>query len=278
MLAAGSLAQVELAMTKAVGVGSLTADPALASKDREKFLGDSNIELVYTPMTPCRLVDTRTAGQTALVNGNTRSYLVTGGSYGGAAGCAVTGTFSGSEPAAVAVNLTVIGSTFGNVEIRPYLAANLTSTVNIIANQAVANSTVVGTCRGCGPDIQVEAQIGAGGNAHVLVDLLGFFTEPFATAVDCLNVIKPTTSTIAAFSGGVPGYGFNFFTSACAAGYSVTGGSCQIQGASSSTRAHMQSSTGQFGVNSWYCNAGNWDSSSTYTLQTSATCCRVPGK
>ena len=53
-------------------------------------LGDSQADLVYTPLTPCRIIDTRVAGG-AIAAGATRDFLVTGTSFasqgGSATGC-----------------------------------------------------------------------------------------------------------------------------------------------------------------------------------------------
>ena len=43
-------------------------------------LGDSQADLVYTPVTPCRIIDTRLAGG-AIAAGTTRSFLVTGTNF-----------------------------------------------------------------------------------------------------------------------------------------------------------------------------------------------------
>jgi len=55
-------------------------------------LGDSQADLVYTPVTPCRIIDTRYAGG-PIPAGTTRSFLVTGTNYsaqgGIATGCGV---------------------------------------------------------------------------------------------------------------------------------------------------------------------------------------------
>ena len=58
----------------AVGLGSFAGPPVA-----QAFLGASGADLVYTPVTPCRIVDTRVAGAGGpLMPGVPRDFLVSG--------------------------------------------------------------------------------------------------------------------------------------------------------------------------------------------------------
>ena len=81
-------------------------------------LGDKEQDLVYTPLPPCRIVDTRIRGGKFAAN-QTRNYSVNGNttSQGGSASCGVPNGVN--EPAAVVLNLTSSGGT-GNGFLTAY--------------------------------------------------------------------------------------------------------------------------------------------------------------
>ena len=117
---------------------------------QEKALGDATQDLLYTPITPCRLFDTRPSqgGAGALVPSVTRTYGVTGavGAQGGPGGCAApsgavvalvhVGTLSpagsgllnageqGTSPLASATLVYQAGDQYGTVMSIPLNAAN----------------------------------------------------------------------------------------------------------------------------------------------------------
>src|SRR5437867_661337 len=92
-------------------VGLLVAVPMsapVASKVNTKVLGDTSDDLVYTPVTPCRIVDTRFGAGGTLLAGQTRNWIAANpagnfGSQGGAAtNCGIP-----VKPAGVMANITV---------------------------------------------------------------------------------------------------------------------------------------------------------------------------
>jgi hypothetical protein len=83
-------------------------------------LGDTQADLVYTPVTPCRIIDTRIAGGPLAV-GTPRNFFVTGTDYsaqgGSPAGCGVP---HGPATAAV-INLAAVNATgLGHLRITPF--------------------------------------------------------------------------------------------------------------------------------------------------------------
>jgi len=117
-------------------------------------------------VTPCRLLDTRNPvgayGGPALASGRSRSVIVRGQ-------CGVPSTAQ-----AVAVNVTVTRPTaMGNLTVYPSdVAPPLASMLNYAAGQTRANGAVVGLS-GSGALSILASQ--AAGNAHVVLDLTGYF-------------------------------------------------------------------------------------------------------
>ena len=121
-------------------------------------LGDAAADLVFTPVFPCRIFDTRPSeggagpygdGTITSTPNNTRNYLVYGtgaeiGPQGGnSAGCPAPN----GEPSAISVNFTVVPiATIGHITAYPYggILPNA-SIVNFYANTNIANSTIVQT-------------------------------------------------------------------------------------------------------------------------------------
>jgi hypothetical protein len=128
---------------------------------------------VYTPVTPCRIVDTRLAGG-AIPPGGIRSYNGYGNvaSQGGnAAGC----PSPKGEPLAVALDIVAVPlSGIGYLTAYPYgSTAPLASMVSYKAGaQNVANSGTVKTCFNCSKDISIKSYYGT---AHVVIDVLGYY-------------------------------------------------------------------------------------------------------
>jgi hypothetical protein len=140
-------------------------------------LGDSQADLVYTPLTPCRIIDTRLAGG-AIAAGTARTFLVTGADYsaqgGSATGCGVP---YGPTSAAV-VNFVAVNPTgAGNFSLSPFGSPMpLSSIINFRAGVNLANGLVVATCNPstatCDSDITIKANASA---ADLVADVQGYF-------------------------------------------------------------------------------------------------------
>jgi parallel beta-helix repeat protein len=164
------------------GVGPGTGDAVASGVDYDPWLTEissctTNPEnLLYVPVTPCRIVDTRLAGG-AIPPGGIRSYNVYGdvASQGGnPVGC----PSPKGEPYTAHINVTAVPLGNGNIVAYPFGSpAPNASLVNYRASaQNVANSATVKTCFGCGKDINIKSRVGT---AHVIIDVLGYdFKKP----------------------------------------------------------------------------------------------------
>jgi len=144
---------------------------------QEKALGDAADDIVYTPITPCRLVDTRGSypavyqGAGAFSSGEIRTYTVAGGN-----GVCATQLPVGLNPSAIQVQVFGIpinggssgdievlaeGKTFGASATLVYLGNVLFTSASTIAQVNLANNRI---------GVQVR-----GGGAHVAIDVVGYF-------------------------------------------------------------------------------------------------------
>ena len=78
----------------------------LAGPEDMLRVGDSTVDYTYTPVTPCRIVDTRRGGGGVFSPGQSREYFVYGsvGAQGGSAIC----SSSKGEPRGVHLNVTAV--------------------------------------------------------------------------------------------------------------------------------------------------------------------------
>lgn len=188
----------------------------LGNPDVPLALGDTDEDLVYTPVAPCRIVDTRNSGG-VITGGYSRSFLVYGaagdlnGQGGNAAGC-----FSPvGEPQAVHVNVTVVPASGGG-NVRVYPAGETTpnaSLVNYKPGVNIANAATVQTTAGTAGEADIEVYTSQ--DAHVVIDVMGYYAMPEKTALE-------------AYTTGIQGFVLNNDVLAlgapCASGFTVTGG------------------------------------------------------
>jgi hypothetical protein len=155
--------------------------------------GDFARDLVYTPVAPCRIVDTRAAGG-SLAAGVPRSFRVTGVGLdvqgGSIAGCGVpVGLASGVILNFVAVN----PAGPGNLRAWAYASAPVpppnASILNYNAGANIANGLAIPICDPTAPDpCPQDFRVQADGNgAQLVVDVVGYFhrlaTEAFQPTV-----------------------------------------------------------------------------------------------
>jgi hypothetical protein len=168
-----------LAASKAESWDALRA-AAFGRSALPALLGDSDQDLVFFPVAPCRLFDTRLAGG-ALTAGVVRTFGVNGavGSPGNMTpqGGAASNCGIPVDPAAVVVTLTAV-SPAGAGNFRAWASGDpvpLASALNYSpALPALANTTVIPVCMGCGTglDIDMRADVSA---AHAVGDVVGYF-------------------------------------------------------------------------------------------------------
>jgi hypothetical protein len=167
------------AVTRLVGGTAREVDPLV--------LGDEASDLVYFPVAPCRILDTRfgtgtwagplAAGPAAIYPVAHNQNLVAQG--GNAAGCGVP-----TDPAAIALTVVAVSPSAAG-DLRLYKLNDPlpgASAINYapVPGLNVANTTIVPTCQICGYDFDIKVDAGA---THVVADVVGYFWKPtFPTA------------------------------------------------------------------------------------------------
>jgi hypothetical protein len=244
-------------------------------------LGSATSDLVFVPITPCRVVDTRNAGGPIGANTQRNFYYYSDGGNGfGAQGgdpgplgttCPST-VFGGTPPAAAAATVTAVNTTAaGNFVVwggGPSNSIPNTSALNWgQAGAVIANTTVVpGGLRVNGNlDFAVRYN-GPTGSSDVVVDIVGYYVENVATALDCTTTLASGPLPISNFT-----TDFTINYPACPTGYSQTGGFCNGGGNTGATGIYLIES-GPTGC-TWRNTSG-----ATQTGNAVSQCCRVPGR
>ena len=248
------------------------SEPSSAKRVAAKVLGDASDDLVYTPVVPCRLADTRLAGG-PIAGGGSRDFKVwvsSGGftAQGGDAGnCNIP-----ANPAAVALNLAVVnvqGS--GNLTVYPTGGAvPNTSALNYFSGVfAISNGAIAPACiPNCANQITIKANPAG---TDVVVDIVGYFKAPGTGSPQALDCIRNRPSSTFLVLNNTTGAGSSAL---CAAGYSLTGGGCWSP---SSIDVLITSTIGYGSLdNRWVCNAKN-STGQTVQINIDTICCRVPG-
>jgi hypothetical protein len=135
----------------------------------------SSGDLLYTPVTPCRIVDTRKSGGEIGASTGRNFYVYgTAGTIraqgGNSAGCpAPLG-----EPLAAHINMSAVNPTgYGWLLAAPTGAAPTAGLMAIYnADTNVSNAGTVKTSSGTGTDIRVYAGVSS---AHTAIDVLGYY-------------------------------------------------------------------------------------------------------
>jgi hypothetical protein len=239
------------------------------------FLGSSQADLSYTPLTPCRIIDTRAAGG-PIAAGTSRSFKATAASFSGQGGSPGTcGVPFGPATAAV-INFTAIGATAtgpGNLAATPTGTPFTTSAiVNWTAGTNIANAVTVPLCNpnvtGCAFDFDIKANVNS---VNVVADVLGYFAAPQASALSVDAVAWPSPSTYSSC-----GSLFNCFINvACTANSVVTGGGCEVADSNSGYK-FIWYINGPFN-NGWACKGTNTEGFAQ-SIRVWAMCSRTPGR
>jgi hypothetical protein len=255
----------EGAMAELDGVGhKLSDDKAvtmLAQNVNPTLIGSTTNDMVFTPITPCRIVDTRLAGG-VIPASTSRGFGVWGfSSYAFQGGSATNCGLLSESPKAVVLNVTVVSpAAAGYATVYPANAASRPniSSINYVSG-AVVNNTVVtplGTVSASDMQIYTVAQ------AHYVVDIVGYYDAPHATPLDTIK--EQASYTIAAGDSG------GMLSPACPATYALTGGGCGTSATDGFVVRSEPSGT------QWWCysHAG----AASTTAYSWAQCSRVPGR
>ncbi|MFO1305471.1 MAG: tail fiber domain-containing protein [Burkholderiales bacterium] len=152
-----------------------------------KALGDADKDVVYVPVTPCRLVETRGTfaavyqGGGAFAPNEIRTYTLQGGN-----GVCLVQLPPSVTPSAVQMQVYGIPTTTGSgdIEILPQGSAFGSSASLVYLGNNAFTSSAVTTLANLGSK-QISVQV-RGGGAHVAIDVVGYFRTPaggFVTSV-----------------------------------------------------------------------------------------------
>ena len=266
----------EGAMAALSGTGHRLDDETVITKlamsrgKAQPVLGAAAADLVYTPVQPCRIADTRNTAEGPIAAGSSRDFVaVNQPNYTAQGGSATDCGLLGVTAAAVAVNLTaVLPDRPGYATAYPFGTTRpLAASVNYGANQVVNNGSIVQVPS---PLTTSDFSVYSYGEAHYVIDVVGYFAAPQATALECTGTFA--SQNVAAndiFDIELPG---------CAAGYRLTGAGCRTAGFDeASWGINGLFRTSASAPLAAYCSGKN-NTSGTITVQGTAQCCRVPGR
>lgn len=223
-------------------------------------LGSLTSDLVFTPLTPCRIVDTRVAGGT-IAAGTTRGFKAWGANFTAQGGAATNcGIPQNTNVAALELNLVVVGTLAdGYITAFPFgVTQPNASTLNYVAGAVLANGATVKVSQS---SLAFDWNLFTLATTHFVADVTGYYSMPVATALDC--------TTVAGVSTTLPASSANTFAPApaCASGYTRVGVLCGTD--TNDNRILGTTLSGCFSANA---------SASAATVTTSSVCCRIPGR
>ncbi|MEP6678567.1 MAG: hypothetical protein ABJB78_04665 [Betaproteobacteria bacterium] len=250
---------------------------ARAQKTTAKAIGDTSTDLVYRPITPCRYIDTRNVGG-PITTPRSFDLGLTGATYGGSLGCnpvAASGVGNVNEIAAVSINVAIVSPTAqpGFLGVRPAGSSNTTAFVNwYLSGPTIqaSNSGVVTAAQGAGDDIEFF-----GSPTQVVVDVMGVFARPAATALDCVTLRTQGSGT-----NNLPTATDYVFPipSVCTTGYTAVSVGCEYGPAAPAGLTLTSASTpgANFYACAWRNDTGTTLDQSNFNTHTR--CCRLPGR
>jgi len=238
--------------------------PAAVGEVGTKALGSPGSDLVYTPLTPCRIIDTRLRGGPLAAN-TTRSFLAfTATDFvdqgGDASSCNIPANVSAITVKVAAVDPLQGGwfTAFPSDEARPVAAS-----LNYNTGGVFSNESHVKLCR---PGCATQFSLYSSAQANLVVDVTGYFKEPAATALDCTYAQQTGVLDLLG--------GLQTRTIDCPTNYTATSGSCT--GPLGLTVSSSDPNVVNGKLTGWKCDlVGSLLSAIAY--KATATCCRVPG-
>jgi len=160
-------------------------------------LGDSNADLLYVPIPPCRIVDTRLVGGSLAAN-STRAFKVNGtdefqAQGGKAGGCGIPGDAAVPQATAAVLNFVAVGPE-GPGDLRAWAFGQpepLAAVLNYanVPGLNIANGVVVPIAGSSmyTDDLNVKTDVSG---THLVIDVTGYFTR---FPVEGFQVSKPAT-------------------------------------------------------------------------------------
>ena len=250
---------------------------AAAEAVEPQSIGSSSEDLVYTPITPCRFIDTRYVAAGRIDGYRGFNLSNDGASYGGSAACdplTLFGVTDDDAIGAVAMNVTIVNTATapGWLAVKPTQAAPVSSWLNWYQAGPTVQTANMGIATPDGTGIATDFWIQTYDAAHVIVNLAGAFMAPEATAVQ-------TTFVQTAYP--CPSSQFCSTTATCPAGYALTGGGLGlgvfVAGFDIVWNGPGRTDVPGFNPQMWVCQAAN-GSPSGQTMYCTATCARIPGR
>ena len=243
-----------------VGAGTGADKPRIVART----LGALSNDLVYTPLQPCRIVDTRlTAGGTIAASA-TRSFVAVNASDftvqgGSATSCGTLGL----SATAVALNVTAVGYPgSGHATVYPFgTTLPAAASVNYNAGTFATNNGIIAQIPN--PLASFDFTVWTVQTSHFVVDIVGYFAPPVATALDCM-VVTGTTINVAS------GAYVSLPIVNCPATHMPTGVTIAAFEKVLVADSYINGSAGQAFVMNFSANAQN--------VAPRLTCCRVPGR
>lgn len=227
-----------------------------------KALGDLAQDLVYTPIQPCRIADTRVVGG-AIGAAQTRNFRAAGkSSYSDQGGSTGNCGLLTEVPTAVALNVVAVApAQAGYATIFPFGSPQPdVASINYTAGAVVNNSIIAKIPN---PVLAFDFSLYSFAASDYVVDIVGYFAPPRATALSCVD------TSYASVTVGAGGTG-QATAPACPAGYASVHLDCE----STSWSMPIVYSTQKGGG---LCGARNTGTTSA-TLSAARRCCRVPGR
>ena len=235
-----------------------TQAQVLGSSPHQALLGSTASDLVYTPLAPCRIVDTRVIGG-PITGGTSRGFHgYTSTNFSAQGGTSSSDCGIPANPSALMINVTVVSPTApGYLTVFPFgttqpLASNLNYGIGTVAGNEIAAKMTIGSATD-------EFSVFAFGSTNIVVDVVGYFMAPQATAVDC--------TTVSSLPVAVPNTGVAVEADApsCPTNYTLVSTGCTM--ASTVGVINTVASGVCFGL-----------SSVSDQLTAQGVCCRVPGR
>jgi len=237
------------------GVASAPAVPA--------NFGDVTRDLVYTPITPCRIIDTRSTVEGPILANATRSFAAINSSNFTAQGGSSTncGTPGLNASVVMVVATAVTPTAAGSATVFAYGGAQPIATSMQFAAGAISVNTLAVQIPN--PRTTFDLSVYTSAQSHFVFDIVGYYAPPLATSLECVTV----SGTAVSVPANTYGYGFGV---ACPAGYGSTNAGFQAAQKVVMADGYMGPTSGNFFVY-------NLDSNAQVVTPW-VHCCRVPGR
>ena len=272
-------AGVDFSLYQASGPSDVTfVGPAQrASGEAQKLGNETGEQLVFTPVTPCRIMDTRAfaGGLGAMAAAEERNFNIWNASSfasqgGSATNCGYGAIPSGSLKAVMISVSTVNQGGGGYLTLYPFGSANPAPNGVVNFYQPGYVQTAFAVVAG---DLTTGAQsrIYSSNATDVIMDVVGYFARPTATSLDC--------QTWFAFTGFAANSGYQVVTSpSCSVGYTLLYSGCYTGGGGNTPGNYLQS-TSQFDLATANAARCEWlVNGAAFTGRANAKCCRIPGR